>query len=202
MSYAKKTEQGDILLTPYKFVGKTGFSGLPVTHVTLSRMGCTILWFKDFLNGKESTPAEFESDGKKYQAFRESDAIFLKEIRGNHVNNVAFYSNEIQTVLDELQQIMAEETPKEAARKKSEEKLIMDDDVTRKAILNGLADAMEKEADSITAEQQKIRDTVQPLGRILSEEEQERLNSLSRSAYEYMDQLRETAAMLRKGGLE
>jgi hypothetical protein len=73
----------------------------------------------------------------------------------------------------------------------------MDDDVTRKAILYGLAGAMEKEADSIADEQQKIRDTVQPLGRILSEEEQERLNSLSRSAYEYMIQLRETAALLR-----
>jgi hypothetical protein len=78
----------------------------------------------------------------------------------------------------------------------------MDDDVTRKAILNGLADAMEKDADSIADEQQKIRDTVQPPGRILSEEKQESLNSLSRSAYDYMDRLRETAAMLRKGGLE
>jgi hypothetical protein len=119
MSYAKKTEQGDILLTPYKFVGKTGFSGLPVTHVTLSRMGCTILWFMDFLTGKEGIPAEFESDGKRYQVFRESDAVFLKEIRGNHVNNVAFSSNEIQTVLDELHQIMEEESPKEATCKKA-----------------------------------------------------------------------------------
>jgi hypothetical protein len=114
MCYAKKTEQGDILLTPGEFVGKTGFSGLMFTHVTLSRMGCTISWFMDFLTGKEGIPAECESDSKKYHAFRESNAVFLEEIRGNHVSNIAFSSNEIQTVLDELHQIMEEESPKEA----------------------------------------------------------------------------------------
>jgi hypothetical protein len=113
MNYAKKTEQGDILLTPGEFINKDGPSGLRIASVTLSCMGCTILWFKDFLTGKEGTPAEFESDGKKYQAFRGSDAVFLKEIRGNHVSNVAFSSNEIQTVLDELQKIMKEESTKE-----------------------------------------------------------------------------------------
>ncbi|MDR1250697.1 MAG: hypothetical protein LBK62_00865 [Treponema sp.] len=78
-------------------------------------MDLSIHWFMDFLTGKEGIPAEFESDGKKYQVFRESDAIFLEEIRdGGFVNNVAFSLNEIQTVLDELHQIMAEESAKEA----------------------------------------------------------------------------------------
>jgi hypothetical protein len=50
----KKTEQGDIFLTPYKFVGKTGFTGLPIAHITLSRMGCTILWFKELYMKKKT----------------------------------------------------------------------------------------------------------------------------------------------------
>jgi hypothetical protein len=78
----------------------------------------------------------------------------------------------------------------------------MGDDVTRMAIFNGIAGAMEKEADSITVEQQKIRDELQPSGRIVSEEEQENLNSLSAPSYEYMQQLRENAASLRKGEAE
>jgi ATP-dependent Zn protease len=76
----------------------------------------------------------------------------------------------------------------------------MDEDVTQKAISDGLAEAMEKEADRITDEQQKIRDEIQPLGRIVSEEGQEMLNSLSVSAYEHIRHLRETAALFRKSG--
>jgi hypothetical protein len=108
MKYAKKTEQGDILLTPGEFFGKIGPSGLTFSHVTLSRMGPTILWFKDYLNEKENTPAEYESDGKKYHADRDIDAVYLKEIRGNHTNSVAFSLREIEVVLDELDQIMGE----------------------------------------------------------------------------------------------
>jgi hypothetical protein len=78
------------------------------SHVTLSRMGCTILWFMDFLTEKEGTPNEYGIDGKEYYAYRESDAVYLKEIRGNRTNSVAFSSREIPEVLEELHQIMAE----------------------------------------------------------------------------------------------
>jgi hypothetical protein len=107
MRYAKKTEHGDILLTPYEFVGKLGFSGLMFSHVTLSRMGCTIRWFMDFLTREEDTSADCESDDKKYHVCRESNAVYLNEIRGNHTNSVAFSSREIPEVLEELHQIMA-----------------------------------------------------------------------------------------------
>jgi hypothetical protein len=108
MHYAKKTEHGDILLTPGEFVGKIGFSGIMFSHVTLSRMGCTILWFMDFLTGKEGTPDEYGIGGKEYHSCRDSDIVYLKEIRGNHTNSVAFSSKEIPEVLEELHQIMAE----------------------------------------------------------------------------------------------
>jgi hypothetical protein len=78
----------------------------------------------------------------------------------------------------------------------------MDNDVTWKAIFNGIAEGMEKEAGNITAEQQRIRDKIQPLGRIISEEVQESLNSVSESALGYVSHLRETAASLRKAALD
>jgi hypothetical protein len=114
MSYAKKTEQGDILLTPGEFINKDGPSGFRITSVTLSRMGTTIHWFIEFLIEKESVPAEYKSSGRVYRAFRDPDAVFLEDIRdGGHANVVGFSLNEIQTVLDELHQIMAEESAKE-----------------------------------------------------------------------------------------
>ncbi|MDR1957055.1 MAG: hypothetical protein LBQ30_09415 [Treponema sp.] len=106
--YANKTEQGDIRLTPGEFIGKTGPSGLPITSVTLSRMGSTFLWFSDFLNGSESGPVEHPAGDKTYQAIRNSDAVFLQEIRGNRMAScVGFSQAEIPSVLAQFQSAMA-----------------------------------------------------------------------------------------------
>jgi hypothetical protein len=74
----------------------------------------------------------------------------------------------------------------------------MDDDIetTDANIKKGLAGAMEKDADRITRDDQHIRDSIQPLGRILSEEEQENLNSMGSSLREDVKHLRDTAARL------
>jgi len=74
----------------------------------------------------------------------------------------------------------------------------MDEEETQKAILNGLADSMESNADSIAKEEQHIRDAVQPLGRIVPEKEQEWLNTITASLLENVRQLREIATRLRK----
>ena len=74
----------------------------------------------------------------------------------------------------------------------------MDDDATNKAILNGLAEGMEKNADNIAKEEQLIRNSIQPLGRIVPEKEQEWLNTITASLLENVKHLRETAARLRK----
>jgi len=74
----------------------------------------------------------------------------------------------------------------------------MDDDVTQKNTLNGLAEGMERNADNIAKEEQLIRDAIQPLGRIVPEKEQEHLNTITASLLESIRQLRETAARLRK----
>jgi hypothetical protein len=74
----------------------------------------------------------------------------------------------------------------------------MDDDVTQKYILNGLAEGMEKNADTIAKEEQLIRDTIQPLRRIVPEKEQEKLNTTTASLLENVRQQRETASRLRK----
>jgi len=74
----------------------------------------------------------------------------------------------------------------------------MDDEVTTKNILNGLAEGMEKSADNIAKEEQIIRDAIQPLGRIVPEKEQEFLNTITASLVENIRQLRETAARIRK----
>jgi len=74
----------------------------------------------------------------------------------------------------------------------------MCDDMKQKNILNGLAEGMEKNADSIAKEEQLIRDAIQPLGRIVPEKEQENLNTITASLLESIKQLRETAARLRK----
>ena len=74
----------------------------------------------------------------------------------------------------------------------------MDDDLeTPEAnIKKGLAEAYEKDADRIACDDQRIRDSIQPLGRIVSENEQENLNSIGVSSREAVKHLRETAAQL------
>jgi TRAP-type C4-dicarboxylate transport system substrate-binding protein len=74
----------------------------------------------------------------------------------------------------------------------------MGDDATKKNILNGLAEGMEKNADSIAKEEQLIRDTIQPHGRIVPEKEQENLNTVTAPLLENVRQQREIAAQLRK----
>ena len=72
-----------------------------------------------------------------------------------------------------------------------------DDIIIEKSILNGLAKGMEKEADNIAKEEQLISDSIQPLGRIVPEQEQENLNTVTSSLLEDIKQKRETAAQLR-----
>ena len=67
-----------------------------------------------------------------------------------------------------------------------------------KNILNGLAEGMEKNADNIAKEEQLIRDSIQPLGRIVPEKEQENLNTITKSLLDNIKYLREIAARLRK----
>ena len=74
----------------------------------------------------------------------------------------------------------------------------MCDDLTKKNILHGLAEGMERNADSIAKEQQLIRDAIQPLRKIVPEKEQENLNTITASLLESIRQLRETAAQLRR----
>ena len=74
----------------------------------------------------------------------------------------------------------------------------MGDGMRQKNILNGLAEGMEKNADSIAKEEQRIRDAIQPLGRIVPEKEQENLNTVTASLVENVRQLRETATRLKK----
>ena len=74
----------------------------------------------------------------------------------------------------------------------------MGDDVTKKNIFNGIAEGMEKNADRIAKEEQLIRDSIQPLGRIVPEKEQENLNTITASSLKDVKHLRETASRLRK----
>ena len=78
-----------------------------------------------------------------------------------------------------------------------QEKLSMDNERI-KNILNGLAEGMEKNADNIAKEEQLIRDSIQPLGRIVPEKEQENLNTITKSLLDNIKYLREIAARLRK----
>jgi hypothetical protein len=71
--------------------------------------------------------------------------------------------------------------------------------VEHKAIKVSLAESLEKESDSIAKAEQHIRDAIQPLGRIVSEKEQEGLNTVTASLVENVRHLRETASQLRKG---
>ncbi|GHV35631.1 hypothetical protein AGMMS4952_27830 [Spirochaetia bacterium] len=56
-----------------------------------------------------------------------------------------------------------------------------DIETTEANIKKGLAEAMEKDADRIAHEEQHIRDSLQPLERIVSDEGQENLNSIGAS---------------------
>jgi hypothetical protein len=106
MSYATKTKQGDILLTPGEFHGKPGPSGIPITPVNLSRMGVTMLWFKSILSGSEDIPDEKEDCCRVYRADRTPEAVFLTVTRKDGlVNTVGFSLREIPAVLAEIQQI-------------------------------------------------------------------------------------------------
>ena len=78
----------------------------------------------------------------------------------------------------------------------------MGDDVTKKNILNGLAEGMERNADSIAKEEQRIRDAIQPHGRIVPEKEQENLNTVTASLVKNVSHLREIAARLRIMGTQ
>jgi hypothetical protein len=106
MSYATKTEQGDILLTAGEYLRKTGSSGIPITPVNLSRMGDTILWFTSILSGSEDMPDEKEDCCRVYRADRTPEAVFLTVTRKDgFVDTVGFSLRESPTVLAEIQQI-------------------------------------------------------------------------------------------------
>ncbi|MDR0287751.1 MAG: hypothetical protein LBI03_08645 [Clostridiales bacterium] len=74
----------------------------------------------------------------------------------------------------------------------------MDINEIPKNVLNGIAEGMEKDADSIAKREQCIRDAFQPLGRIVPEKEQEWLNTITASLLDNVRQLRDIAAQLRK----
>ena len=74
----------------------------------------------------------------------------------------------------------------------------MGDDVNVISIFNGIAEGMEKNADRIAKEEQLIRDAIQPLGKILPENEQEFINTITASLILNIEQLRNIAARLRK----
>ena len=78
----------------------------------------------------------------------------------------------------------------------------MSDDMTKANILNGIAEGMEKEADRDAREEQSIRNKMQPLGRIVPEEEQERLNTITASMPKNISHDREIAAQLRRQAQE
>jgi len=102
-NYVKRQETGDILLIPCELVNQIAPNGITITPVTLSRTGATIRWFIDFLAGTKNLD-EFATDGKTYQAFRDSGNVYLKETRdGGFVSIVGFSLGETQKVLAEFQ---------------------------------------------------------------------------------------------------
>ena len=106
MNYAEKLENRNILLTPCGLVNTTSPEGIGLTTVTLSCSGCTLLWFINFLEGKENIPTEYPYDGRTYQVYRVSGNVFLKDIRkGGKTSVVGFTSNEITNILTELKSI-------------------------------------------------------------------------------------------------
>jgi hypothetical protein len=114
MKYVERTEEGDIILKPGEFIGENASNGLPITSVTLSRMGTAIHWLIEFLNEKEDVSDSPKSGCRVYRATRTPDAVLLEEVRdGGLVNVVKFSSEEVRNVLEELRQVMAEESAKE-----------------------------------------------------------------------------------------
>jgi hypothetical protein len=73
-----------------------------------------------------------------------------------------------------------------------------DIETTEANIKEGLAEAMEKDADRIAHDEQLARDYCQPLGRFVPEEEQESLNSIGASQREEVKHLRDTASQLKQ----
>ena len=106
MIYAKKLENGDIHLTPRELVNTDSPEGIRLSTVTLSCSSCTLLWFINFLEGKETVSSEYQSDERKYQASIVSGNVFLKDIRkGGKISVVGFSSGEVTKVLAELKSI-------------------------------------------------------------------------------------------------
>jgi hypothetical protein len=65
-----------------------------------------------FFERKESMPDKYESGDRTYQVYRTDDATSLEDIRDGGLVNFAGYSlREIPKVLEELQQILAENPP-------------------------------------------------------------------------------------------
>jgi hypothetical protein len=64
-------------------------------------------------------------------------------------------------------------------------------------IINGIAECMEKEADEIAENEQRVRDALQPHGKVVPEKEQESLNTITTSSRLSVQHLREIAAQLR-----
>jgi len=77
----------------------------------------------------------------------------------------------------------------------------MCEDEAQKAILNGIANGMEQEADSIANDEQKIRDTFEIIGEIPSEKKQEWLATTTAILRESIDYLRGKASWLRKNAM-
>jgi len=103
--YVKKQENGDILLIPSELLNKIAPCGINITPVILSHMGFTIRWFYNFLVGTKDID-DYEIEGCKYQATRDSGNVYLKDTRdGNKVSIVGFTSGEIQKVLEELKEL-------------------------------------------------------------------------------------------------
>ena len=79
MNYAKKMDNWGILRTPRDFVNRFGPNGLPISPINLSRTGLTIHWFMDFLTEKEGTTDEYESSGRVYHAYRDTEGVSIKD---------------------------------------------------------------------------------------------------------------------------
>jgi len=102
--FVKKQENGNILLIPGELLNKSAPNGFNITPITISRMGVSIRLFHDFL-AETKDAYEYEIEGNKYRAFKDSVNVYLEETRDNIVSIVGFSSGEIQQVLDELKEM-------------------------------------------------------------------------------------------------
>jgi hypothetical protein len=101
-SYVESPEDGDVRLNTGELLNEKSPGGLPLTSVTLSRMGLTFHWFIDFLTGTENS-SEYTTTEKTYRAFRTANAVYLEETRGNSFASVVGFSlTEIKTILMKL----------------------------------------------------------------------------------------------------